>query len=90
MRKTHKLKCIDPFYSQVVDGVKRFELRKDDRGFEVGDNLELRLYDPTTSKENKKGYIVAEISYILRDAPEYGLTPGYCILSLDSICHRTW
>lgn len=40
--KQHELKCWPAYFSQVKEGKKRFELRLDDRGFEVGDTIVLR------------------------------------------------
>ena len=37
----HKLKLNDRFFDAVVNGIKTFEIRKDDRGFRVGDTLVL-------------------------------------------------
>src|SRR3954470_11426726 len=38
----HELKCWPEFYKALVSGEKTFELRKNDRGFRVGDVLWLR------------------------------------------------
>ena len=43
---THELKCWPNAFEAIRDGRKRFEWRRDDRGFEVGDVLVLKLYDP--------------------------------------------
>lgn len=40
--KNHELKCWPAYFSAVLEGKKRFELRLDDRGFEVGDFITLR------------------------------------------------
>lgn len=37
----HTLKTLDPWFSAVVKGDKTAELRKDDRGFQVGDVVRL-------------------------------------------------
>lgn len=42
----HELKCEPAYYTQVRDGSKPFELRKDDRGYKRGDLLILREWDP--------------------------------------------
>ena len=40
--KKHELKTDPQVFDDVVSGRKTFEIRKDDRGFEVGDLLKLR------------------------------------------------
>ena len=42
--KTHKLKTWDGFFHEVWDGKKRFELRNNDRNFQVGDTVYLQEY----------------------------------------------
>ncbi len=42
-RKRHELKCWPEFFEATLQGIKRFELRRDDRGgFQVGDELLLK------------------------------------------------
>ncbi|NBK09762.1 DUF3850 domain-containing protein [Enterococcus asini] len=38
----HELKILPEYFEAVVSGRKRFEIRKNDRGFKVGDNIILR------------------------------------------------
>ena len=45
-RHDHRLKCWPVFYADIVNGSKTFELRRDDRGFQVGDLLILQEWDP--------------------------------------------
>lgn len=74
----HELKIKPEYFYAVRDGVKTFELRKDDRNYQVEDTLVLKEWD--------NGYtgsaICKTVSYILRGCPEYGLTDGFCILGL--------
>jgi ParB family chromosome partitioning protein len=77
---THALKCYPAFYADVCSGVKKFELRKDDRHFRVGDVLRIEEYDYI--EETLTGrYVVKKITYILRDF--IGLEHGFCILGFD-------
>jgi len=46
MSRTHELKCQPPHFAAVAAGRKTVEIRRDDRGFAVGDILDLREYDP--------------------------------------------
>ena len=48
--KVHALKTIQPYYNDVWRGDKTFEVRYDDRGFQVGDLLKLEEYDPKTKR----------------------------------------
>ena len=77
---THALKTWPQYMYALESGAKTFELRKDDRPFGIEDILLLREYSPTsgyTGKEVKK-----IVTYILRDAPGFGLKEGYCILGI--------
>jgi hypothetical protein len=70
--KTHELKTWPVFYKDIINGTKTFEVRTNDRDFQVGDILLLREYDPdaesyTGEKTERK------ISYILGDNPFFQL-----------------
>jgi len=77
----HSLKCDIEYFAQSKSGDKPFELRKDDRPYEVGDIFINQEYDPKTEKYTGDE-AKFEITYILRDAAKFGLKPGYCILGL--------
>ena len=74
----HVLKIQPKYFTEVLHGKKNFELRKDDRNYQVGELVTLLEYEngEYTGKEIKN----IPIRYILRDCPEYGLKEGYCIL----------
>lgn len=76
MTKCHELKVLPAFFTAVSQGTKTFELRKDDRGFEVGDRLRLREWDGEYSGRS----INCKVTFILRDFP--GLEPSYVILNI--------
>ena len=44
-RKIHELKILPEYYNAVRCGDKRFEIRKNDRGFHRGDILRLKEWD---------------------------------------------
>ena len=80
MKKIEK-KVLPEYYKEIRSHRKMFELRKDDSDYEVGDILILREWDG----EKYTGCLTSfEITYILRNCPEYGLMDGYCILSLQT------
>lgn len=74
----HELKILPEYFNEVMSRTKSFELRKDDRGYKIGDWLKLKEYEGGKYTGRESDYF--RISYILKDCPEYGLMPGYCIL----------
>jgi hypothetical protein len=44
--KIHTLKVWPAYYDRLADGSKTFEVRRDDRGYQTGDLLVLREWDP--------------------------------------------
>lgn len=80
----HKLKTVQPFFTQVKDGIKKFELRKNDRDFKKGDLLILEEFDPEDVEESNKGYtgkvFAVRVDYILEDY--VGIEKGYCIMGV--------
>ena len=79
----HELKTWPEYFNDLDKG-KNFELRKDDRGFKVGDFIILNEWDPKTETYtgNRLPFV---IDYILRNKPEIGLMEGYCIMAVTRI-----
>ncbi len=50
--RVHALKCWPESFAAILAGTKRYEVRKDDRGYMVGDTLRLREYEPDDDTEN--------------------------------------
>lgn len=82
----HELKLDKKWFDSVVNGQKRFEIRKDDRIFKVGDILTLKEVERTS--DNSIDYtgneVQVKITSILKheDFPE-GIQEGYVVLSID-------
>ncbi len=73
----HELKIHPQYYCRVADGSKTFELRNNDRGFQPGDEVILKEWDPEASNSTgiaSKGYT---------DNPPLHFIIGY-VLVLDS------
>lgn len=83
---THRLKVLIKYADAIMNGTKTFEVRKNDRGFEVGDKI---VFDVVTDKN----YFVGEaarhplngstyrIDYILDDFE--GLAQKYVALAIS-------
>lgn len=72
----HTLKTETAYYQAVESGIKTFELRKNDRGFRVGDMV--TLVEVVNGIPTGRELDSFEISYVLEgDAAErYGLMQG--------------
>lgn len=76
---THDLKIYPEFFSAVCAGVKRAELRKNDRDYRVGDTLHL-METPRGSCHQTGEFINVKITHIA-DVGEW--IPGYVLLSIE-------
>lgn len=80
--KTHILKLSSEFCDAVETGVKSFEIRINDRSFQVGDHIKFKavyngkeIYHSINDKE-------FEITYILHG---WGLKSGYVALAISQL-----
>lgn len=80
--KIHTLKIVQPYFDAVVSGEKTVELRKDDRGYGVGDILVLREYDPATDTYSGK-QVERRVTHVVHGGE--WLTDGHCAMSIRKI-----
>lgn len=90
--KLHELKILHPYLIDVTIGTKTFELRKNDRDYQVGDLIRfidigeddtttcLSRYEPNIDENT-----LYRITYVLKDVEKYGLDKDYCILAIKKI-----
>ncbi len=79
MQKHHDLKEAPQYFGLVCAGIKNFEIRKNDRDYQIGDTVKFHEYDKTEEKYTGRKSRTVTICYVLEDVPEYGLAEGYCI-----------
>ena len=75
----HELKIYKKYFNAILDGRKKFEIRRNDRGFQVGDNVILREWDNIKYSGRT---IYATITYVLDDK-FIGLSDGYVAVGLE-------
>ena len=76
---THELKIAPAYYEDVRNGLKRVEVRKNDRGFRVGDVLTLRKWSAVFGYSGQA--LDVRVTHVL--SIQDGLTPGYVALSIE-------
>ena len=81
--KIHSLKTWPEYFEKVKEGLKTFELRKNDRDFNKNDFLCLEEWDPKSEQYTQKD-LFCKITYIL-NGPSFGLSEGFCIMSIKLI-----
>ena len=80
--KIHELKIHPRYFKDVMLGIKKFEIRLNDRNYQERDILFLNEYDPETKKHTGNS-VKRRITYVLHEAP--GLMPGYVILQMEKL-----
>ena len=81
--KLHILKIKEEYFNEVIRGEKTFELRKNDRDYQVGDLIHFIKTDGFEYFSHSKN--AYRITYILKNVPEYGLDKDYCILGIKKL-----
>jgi hypothetical protein len=87
----HILKTWPNNFEAISKGTKRFEWRQDDRGYEVGDTLVLKRYDPSRhmgafvnyNDDSPANTIRVRVTYILRG--QLNIPSNYCCMSIEPI-----
>jgi ASC-1-like (ASCH) protein len=71
----HELKILPEYFDAVVNGRKRFEIRKNDRDYQVGDLLILNEWDNGFTGDLYK----VKITYIT----DYAQQDGYVVMGIE-------
>ena len=79
----HVLKTWPEAWDAIRQGLKKYEIRKNDRDYKVGDSLYLREYDPKTEGFSGRALCV-EITY-MTPGGSWGIPAGLCVLSIKNI-----
>lgn len=75
-QKVHQIRLAKPYFDDVANGIKTFELRKNDRGYKKGDILEMMEF---ADGKNTGCMVKVLVTYILEDYT--GIEDGYCIMA---------
>lgn len=78
--KVHNIKCVQPHYDDIASGVKTFEVRLNDRDYDLNDRLELFEYDADTDQFSGKVTRVLVRHLLNDDIP--GIETGYVVMGI--------
>jgi hypothetical protein len=78
---THYLKTWPQYFEDVFNGKKTFELRRNDREFQLGDILILKEWEQDTCRYTGR-QVSKKVEYIL-EGGSLGLEKGYVIMALS-------
>lgn len=79
--KTHDLKTWPEPFELIITGRKLFEIRRNDRNYEVGDLLKLREFYPGQNKYSGR-HVTARVLSIIEG---YGLMPGFVGMGIELV-----
>lgn len=82
----HRLKIYKAYADAILEGIKTFEIRYDDRGYQKGDLVEFNVIDSNDCEINhplndKK----FEITYVIHG---WGLKEDWCVFSIKELDAR--
>ena len=80
--KDHELKSWPTYFSATIAGYKKFEFRLDDRGFQVGDTLWLREWEPSTKSYTGRNIRVL-VTSLWTTIP--GVPEDHCIMGIKIV-----
>lgn len=79
--KTHILKCWPEHFQNCRSGVKKFEIRLNDREYEVGDYLEQHEFESNgqvfTGEQD-----TYKVTHLLKGG-QFGIEPGFVVMSIE-------
>ena len=75
-QKVHQIRLAKSYFDDVANGIKTFELRKNDRGYKKGDILEMMEF---ADGKNTGRTVRVLVTYIIEDYT--GIEDGYCIMA---------
>ncbi|VXC03894.1 hypothetical protein EXIGUO8H_430005 [Exiguobacterium sp. 8H] len=76
----HELKIWPEYFDMVDAGRKTFEIRRDDRGYQSGDILYLREYDPVEQAYTGRA-LCRRVTYMTA----YAQRGGYVVMALGDV-----
>ncbi len=82
---THLLKIWPEYFERMIDGAKNFEVRRNDRDFQVGDYLCLQEWRPESEAFSGR-VLTRKVIYSLHGHDsDVGICAGYVVMGLEAV-----
>lgn len=84
----HNLKCESQYFRAVKRGDKTFEIRKDDRNFQVGDIINLQEWDTHPDEAGGGNYFTGaefKVRITCKVSDERFCKLGFCVLGIEPV-----
>lgn len=79
----HELKIESKYFNDILKGIKKFEIRKNDRNYQVGDYLILKEW-------NGSNYTKTSIRVVVIYITDYMQKPDYVVLGFEPVTRATY
>ena len=76
----HELKIWPQYYELVKSDIKPWEIRKNDRNYQIGDIIRFKEFDPKTNQYTGRNFVRRIMFLFKQDG--FGLQKGYCIFNV--------
>ncbi len=76
----HSVKIYPEYFQLLKDGIKNFEVRLNDRNYQVTQQIIFKEFDPATNSYTGN-LLMREIKFVLYGG-QFGIEPGYVVLEL--------
>lgn len=84
----HELKCEAEFFDAVERGDKTFEIRRNDRNYQVGDTILLRrTADGNPYPYDQNGHFHGPLSFRITYMTDYAQKRGFVVLGIKQQPH---
>lgn len=77
----HYIKCWPEFFESMIQGIKRFEYRKNDRNYTVGDQLVVREFLPEPEGLHTGRVATFQVLRVWDEIPD--IPDGFCIMEVS-------
>jgi len=79
----HELKTWPQQFLEIMNRVKEFEVRRNDRDFQEGDILFLREWDPETEQYTGRN-VTCHVTHFLA-GDQFGIKHGFCVMGIKLV-----